>query len=111
MSNSKYNKYSDEFKLQVIQEYLNGDLGCRLLAKKYNLPSKNYIANWEKQLKKKGLLPSNSKRKYHKGSQKSLNKIKKTPYELQLERQNLELKAELAYLKELKKLVDNDKKK
>ena len=111
MSNTRYTKYSNEFKLQVVQEYFNGDLGCRLLAKKYNLPSKNYIANWEKQLKKKGLLSHNSKRKHHKGSQKSLDTIKKTPYELQLERQNLYLKAELAYLKELKKLVDNDKKK
>ena len=110
MSNNTYTRYSDEFKLQVIQEYLNGNLGCRLLAKKYNLPSKNYISNWEKQLKKKGLLPTNSK-KHHKGNQKSISKNRKTPYELQLERQNLELKAELEYLKELKKLVDNDKKK
>lgn len=108
MSNTRY---SDEFKLQVIQDYLNGDLGCRLIAKKYNLPSKNYISNWEKQLKKKGLLPNDSKRKFHNSTPKSMNKISKTPYELQLERQNLQLKAELAYLKELKKLVDNDKKK
>lgn len=108
MSNTRY---SDEFKLQVIQDYLNGDLGCRLIAKKYNLPSKNYISNWEKQLKRKGLLPNDSKRKFHKITPKSMNKILKTPYELQLERQNSQLKAELAYLKELKKLVDNDKKK
>lgn len=108
MSNTKY---SDEFKLQVIQDYLNGDLGCRTIAKKYNLPSKNYISSWEKQLKKKGLLPDDFKKKFHKSTPKSINKIAKTPYELQLERQNLELKAELAYLKELKKIVDNDKKK
>ena len=49
-------KYSDEFKLQVIMEYLNGTMGCRTLAKKYNLPSKNYIEKWQNQLIKKGLL-------------------------------------------------------
>lgn len=108
MANSKY---SDEFKLQVILEYVYGPLGCRSLAHKYNLPSKNYISNWQKQLKNKGLLPTNLKKFYHKGGVKPLDSHTKSPYELQLERQNLELKAELAYLKELKKLVDNDKKK
>lgn len=101
-------KYSNEFKLQVVNEYISGNLGCRLLAKKYNLPSKNYIVNWKKQLIKKGLLP-NFKVSSHKGGPKK-NLSTKTPYELQLEQQNLELRAELAYLKELQSLVDNDKK-
>lgn len=111
MSNKKY---SDEFKLQIINEYLNGDLGCRLLALKYNLPSKNYIFDWQQQLIKKGLLNPNFKKPTnHKGKPIRKDFIKKTPYEAQLERENQELKAELAYLKELKKLVDvdNDKKK
>ena len=29
----KYKKYSDEFKLQVVKEYLKGSLGCRQLAR------------------------------------------------------------------------------
>lgn len=41
----KHKQYSDEFKLQVVKEYLEGNLGCRRLAQKYNLPSKNYILN------------------------------------------------------------------
>ena len=49
--------YSDEFKLSVIKEYYTSTLGVRAIATKYNLPSKNYIANWEQYLKKKGLLP------------------------------------------------------
>ena len=52
----KHKQYSDEFKLQVVKEYLEGSLGCRRLAQKYNLPSKNYILNWKDQLIKKGLL-------------------------------------------------------
>ena len=51
----KHKQYSDEFKLQVVKEYLEGSLGCRRLAQKYNLPSKNYILNWKNQLIKKGL--------------------------------------------------------
>lgn len=39
-------KYSDEFKLSVIEDYYNSTLGVRAIALKYNLPSKNYINNW-----------------------------------------------------------------
>ena len=53
-------KYSDEFKLQVVNDYYSSPLGVRAIASKYGLPSKNYINNWEEQLKKKGLLPEDS---------------------------------------------------
>lgn len=49
-------KYSDEFKMTVIQDYYNSTLGVRMIALKYNLPTKNYVGQWEKYLKKKGLL-------------------------------------------------------
>lgn len=42
----EYKKYLDDFKLQVVNEYFTGKLGCRLLAQKYNLPNKNYIFIW-----------------------------------------------------------------
>ena len=104
-------RYSDEFKLQVIREYLNSSLGCRTLAKKYNLPSKNYIDNWKNQLLNKGLITAEECNKSQdKGY--SLNKAeKKTAYEKQLERENLKLKAELAFYKELQNLMDEDNKK
>ena len=79
----KHKQYSDEFKLQVVKEYLEGNLGCRRLAQKYNLPSKNYILNWKDQLIKKGLLEDT-----HKKILKTLsNKSTKTAYEKQLERE------------------------
>src|SRR6056297_1286130 len=53
-------KYSDAFKLEVVRDYYNSPLGVRSIALKYNLPSKNYINNWEKYLIKKGLLPPGS---------------------------------------------------
>lgn len=104
-------KYSDEFKLQVIKDYLNSSLGCRAIAKKYNLPSKNYIDKWKKQLIKKGLLSENieNKPKVKKHTQKIIDT--KTPYEKQLEKENYRLKAELAFYKEYRRLLDEDSKK
>ena len=104
-------KYSDEFKLQVIKEYLSTSIGCRTLSKKYNLPSKNYIDNWKKQLLKKGLLSAEECNKA-KIKSFSLNKAeKKTAYEKHLEKENLMLRAELAFYKELQNLIDEDNKK
>ena len=90
----KHKQYSDEFKLQVVKEYLEGSLGCRRLAQKYNLPSKNYILNWKDQLIKKGLLEDT-----HKKILKTLsNKNTKTAYEKQLERENLEPESTISFL-------------
>lgn len=105
-------RYSDDFKLEVVREYLNTQQGCRTIAKKYNLPSKNYIFDWEKYLIKKGLLSEEETHKVHKETY-SLKKMEsgKTPYEKLLEKENLKLRAELAYYQELKRLVDEDNKK
>ena len=105
------NKYSDEFKLMVIKEYLDGDLGVRLLSKKYNLPSKNYITNWHKYLIDKKLIDPNLKFKPKKGSIKKNINTSKTSYEKLLEQENLRLRAELAFLSEYKRLTDIEGKK
>ena len=47
-------KYSSEFKQQVVNEYLNGSLGYRLLAKKYQLPTPSPIKAWVRQYKQNG---------------------------------------------------------
>lgn len=104
-------RYSDEFKLQVIKEYLNSSIGSRTLAKKYNLPSKNYIYNWEKQLIKKGLLKEDYIKNAKNKTYSLKNSEKKSAYEKQLEKENFRLKAELSYFRELKKLIDEDSKK
>lgn len=39
-------KYSDEFKLMIVKEYLEGSLGYELLAKKYEMPNKSPIQKW-----------------------------------------------------------------
>ena len=39
-------KYSDEFKLQLVEEYAEGTLGYKLLARKYGLPDPSPIKRW-----------------------------------------------------------------
>ena len=39
-------KYSDEFKLQVVKEYLTGKIGLKRLAKKYSISSNTAIRTW-----------------------------------------------------------------
>ena len=43
---SKVNHYTDEFKLQVVQEYLSTNLSQQDLMKKYKFGGTNNITNW-----------------------------------------------------------------
>ena len=61
------NKYSFEFKLKIVQEYLKGPLGYTLLAKKYHVSYKSEIQKWVNQYKKhgkEGLKIKKNKEKY-----------------------------------------------
>ncbi|KPL58642.1 helix-turn-helix domain-containing protein, partial [Rossellomorea vietnamensis] len=48
-------KYSEEFKLKLVTEYLDGHLGYKSLAKKYNLPSKTPLQDWVRAYKTQGI--------------------------------------------------------
>lgn len=48
-------KYSEEFKNEIVREYLDGRLGFTLLAKKYNIKSKTQIINWVNAYKNYGI--------------------------------------------------------
>jgi transposase len=39
-------KYSLEFKIKLVNEYLEGQISILVLAKKYGIPSKSPIYNW-----------------------------------------------------------------
>lgn len=107
-------KYTDEFKLTVINDYYNSPLGVRAIAMKYNLPSKNYVNNWEQQLIKKGLLPPDSTK-----PEKAVGRSKeavtrsddRTPLEKQYEDEIEALKARVEYLESLESLKPFLKKK
>lgn len=103
--------YSTDFKLMVVKEYFTSNLGCRAIAKKYNLPSKNYVFRWKDELVNLGLIEDIPSAINHKGGNKKNLSKNKTAYEKQLERENFELKARLAYFNELQRLVNEDKKK
>ncbi len=60
-------KYSCEFKLKLVQEYLNGKGSYDYLAKKYNIPSCTPLKEWVaafKEFGKEGLLRSREKKNY-----------------------------------------------
>src|SRR5699024_5652781 len=44
-------KYSEEFKLKIIKEYLKGSLGYKLLAKKYQILLESSINSWVRNYK------------------------------------------------------------
>lgn len=96
--------YSDEFKLSVINDYYNSSLGVRSIATKYNLPSKNYITNWEQYLKEKGLLPLDATKPV-KAVGRSKEAVARLDNRTELERQyesEIEvLKARVAYYESL----------
>ena len=47
-------KYNLEFKLKVIKEYLEGNIGYPSLAKKYNINSESVIIRWVNAYKTQG---------------------------------------------------------
>lgn len=106
-------KYSEEFKLSVVKEYYEGNLGVRLLAQKYNLPSKNYISNWIKHFKENGTIPQNlSASRTSSTSTERTNKSKaKTAYEKELEKKLAMAEAELAFYKKCDEIIKRNKKK
>ncbi|WP_100404267.1 helix-turn-helix domain-containing protein [Bacillus solitudinis] len=48
-------KYSEEFKIKLVTEYLHGNLGYKLLAKKYNIPSQTLLQDWVRAYKTQGM--------------------------------------------------------
>ena len=99
--------YSDEFKLSVIEDYYSNSFGVRAIALKYNLPSKNYINNWEQYLKEKGLLPIDST-KPNKAVGRSpelvMRNNNKTQLEKQYETEIEHLKARIEYFEGLESM-------
>lgn len=74
-------KYSPEFKLHVVNDYLKGTLGYASLAKKYQIPDKKQIYTWVRKYKQNGKSGLESKEKQdYRGEFKLniLNYMKKT---------------------------------
>ena len=91
---AKVKHYTDEFKLMVVQEYLNTNLSGRFLMKKYNFKGTNNILNW---LRKFNLQEPNNQQLE---IQTFMSKHKeKTTYEQELESKIQKLEEQLEYEK------------
>ncbi|WP_157060417.1 helix-turn-helix domain-containing protein, partial [Companilactobacillus futsaii] len=62
-------KYSSEFKVKLVNEYLEGQISILGLAKKYGIPSKSPIYNWVHQAETNGLNSLKNKRSHKEYSQ------------------------------------------
>ncbi|MBR6949676.1 MAG: helix-turn-helix domain-containing protein [Bacilli bacterium] len=76
----KFNKYSDEFKYKIINEYLDGQNGgSRVLSKKYNISYKT-INTWIYKYKRQGNLENDIN--HTRGRKKEENIDYKERYEI-----------------------------
>lgn len=60
-------KYSFEFKMKIIQEYLNGQGGAQYLASKYGIKAKSQVRSWinaYREFGEEGLLRKRQNKKY-----------------------------------------------
>ena len=100
-------QYTIEFKLQTLQPILNGKMSIREAARFYNIPSNALVGTWLKRFEKsdiKGLIPRKSSgRLPMKPKYARIPPPPKTE-EDRLRLRILQLEAEVAYLKVLRRL-------
>jgi transposase len=89
---AKVNQYTDEFKLQVVQEYLNTDLSQRDLMKKYNFGGTNNITKWMRKFDLQA--PSEQQKELQRTMEKQ---HEKTTYEQELEDKVKKLEQQLEF--------------
>lgn len=107
-------KYDYEFKKKVVNAYMNGEGGKRFLANKYGVKSSQNIMKWVNAFriagpdallpKRKGRRSKVSKLKESKSTNIETTTSNNSEYLKQLEDENLKLRIENAYLKELRRL-------
>ncbi|WP_170032070.1 helix-turn-helix domain-containing protein [Alteribacillus bidgolensis] len=91
-------KYSEEFKIKLVTEYLNGNLGYKSLAKKYNMPSQTPIQDWIRAYKTKGIEGLKPRLKGRPSMSKNTNKPKKKEEKKLTREEELERENELLRL-------------
>ena len=100
-------RYTTEFKLQALRPILNGKMSIRKTVRFYNIPSNALVGIWLKRFEKsgiKGLIPRKpSGRLLMKPKYAKMPPPPKTE-EDRLRLRILQLEAEVAYLKELRRL-------
>ena len=99
---SKFNKYTYEFKVMVVEDYLSGKSGgIDTITKKYNLKSNYQVRNWLKKYKKGiTLLSQETRGRVSSGRPRTIKLV-----DMSVEEQNRYLKMENDILKKLKALL------
>ena len=99
-------KYSFEFKMEVVQAYLNAEGGYRYLASKYNIPAKRRIEEWVhayREFGEEGLMRSRQNKKYTFQFKLSMVELYLSS-EVSYQELALSLRIENACLKEVRRL-------
>ena len=99
------NKFTDDFKLQVVQEYLSTDISQPELKRKYNFKGNNNINNW---MRKFGLSkPSEDQKELHLAMAKEKQKSTlERELELKIKKLEEDLKREQFRTKALSTMID-----
>jgi transposase-like protein len=99
------NKYTDDFKLMVVQDYLSTDISQSALKKKYNFGGNKNIYNW---MRKFGLSkPSEDQKELHQVMAKEEQKSAlEQELELKIRKLEEELKREQLRTKALNVMID-----
>jgi transposase-like protein len=102
---TKVNKYTDDFKLMVVQDYLSTDISQSALKKKYNFGGNKNIYNW---MRKFGLSkPSEDQKELHQVMAKEEQKSAlEQELELKIRKLEEELKREQLRTKALNVMID-----
>lgn len=99
------NRFPDDFKLQVVQDYLSTDISQEELKKKYNFSGNNNIYNW---MRKFGLSkPSEDQIELHRAMAKEKQKSSlEQELELKIKKLEDDLKREQFRTKALNTMID-----
>jgi transposase len=88
----KVNQFTDELKLQVVQEYMDTDVSQRELMQKFNIRGVNTIKKWMRKFDLQA--PSQQQIELQRTM---LRQIEKTPHERELEAKVKKLEQQLDY--------------
>lgn len=99
------NKFTDDFKLEVVQDYLSTEISQEELKKKYNFTGSNNIYNW---MRKFGVSkPSEDQKELHRFMAKEKQKSSlEQELELKVKKLEEELKREQFRTKALSTMID-----
>lgn len=116
LAKRSWGRYSSEFKLDVVRHMRDNGLSYRQTAAVFNLPNAHRVAEWDRRFENGGAkaLAQKASNRINKLKPAPIKPLPTSPEDDALSREELlkelaYLRAETAYLKKLKALVESDK--